>query len=299
MFEVIVVNDGSEDDTVSVLEQLQKGHPHLKIIHISKGAERPLPGKKAALHKAVAMAANELLLMTDADCEPQSGDWISHMAAPLHDNKEVVTGYGKLRKTGGWLNSFIRWETMHTFLQYSSYARAGQAYMGVGRNIACTKQAFLKAQASDAWAKLPSGDDDLLVNAVADKDNVAVVVAEGSFTLSDAKGNWQDWVAQKQRHVSTAKYYKLQAILLLGGYACIHALVWLLFFLLLILGDAQSTLIAMSLRCAIYWLVWYEAARKTGERDLWPSYLLMDIGWMIYNFAFSPYIFWKNKRQWK
>src|SRR5690606_34741868 len=99
------------------------------------------------------------------------------------------------------LNSFVRWETVHTFLQYSSYAKAGRPYMAVGRNLACTRTAFLKAQASPEWSKLPSGDDDLLVRAAGGRSNVAVMASRGAFTITQAKQEWAAWARQKQRHL--------------------------------------------------------------------------------------------------
>jgi cellulose synthase/poly-beta-1,6-N-acetylglucosamine synthase-like glycosyltransferase len=299
LFEVVVVNDGSEDLTEQILAEVSSKYSHFRYISIPPHTERKLPGKKEALSKAISVARHDILLMTDADCMPATEHWLQHMVAPLHQGKSIAAGYGKFRQAAGWLNAFIRWETMHTFLQYSSYAKAGRPYMAVGRNIACTKEALLMAQQSEAWAKLPSGDDDLLINTAGTKDNIAIVSNPEAFTISEAKATYADWVAQKQRHFSTGKYYRPVNWLLVGGYAVVHALTWLLFFLLLIIGDRDTVLIAMALRSLPVWIIWYEAAKQTKERNLAMLFPLMDIGWMIYNFAFSPYVLWKNKRQWK
>ncbi|RYD58957.1 MAG: glycosyltransferase [Sphingobacteriales bacterium] len=299
LFEVVVVNDGSEDDTEMVLAELSRQYGHLSYVNIPHDIDRRLPGKKEALRKGASTAQYDYLLMTDADCTPASEHWLEHMVSPLHDGKAISAGYGKFRQEAGWLNTFIRWETVHTFLQYSSYARAGRPYMAVGRNIACTKNALLQAQQSEAWAKLPSGDDDLLINTVATKDNLAIISDPEAFTISDAKQTYADWVAQKQRHFSTGKYYRPANWLLVGGYAVVHALTWLLFFLLLVIGDRETVLIAMALRCLPVWILWKEAAKQTHEKGLTLFFPLMDIGWMIYNFAFAPFVLWKNKQQWK
>src|SRR5690606_3705047 len=117
------------------------------------------------------------------------------------EGKEIAIGYGQYKTEPGLLNSFIRWETVHTFLQYTTYARAGRPYMAVGRNMACTRAAYLKAQASPEWGKLPSGDDDLLVRAAGGKENVAVVANRGAFTITEARKDWSSWIGQKQRHL--------------------------------------------------------------------------------------------------
>lgn len=299
LYEVIVVDDASTDHTALVLLSVQKDHPNLKIVNITAEEERRFKGKKFALSKGVAVAENQFLVMTDADCRPVSDNWLQLMVAPLTEGKEIVAGYGKFKAHQGLLNSFIRWETLHTFLQYSTYAMNGFPYMAVGRNIACTKAIFEKAITSEAWNKLPSGDDDLLVNAAATQDNIAIVVNKDSFTLSMPKADFTDWVSQKQRHLSTGKYYKPSTKGLLSIYASSHALMWLLFIPLLFMGDIQMVLLAMAFRCFIYWFIWLDTTRKLKEKHLVSLFPVLDFAWMIYNFGFSPYIIWKNKKQWK
>lgn len=301
LFEVIVVDDGSDDDTQSVLERLAREYDNLVIITIDKNAPKIYPGKKNALNKAVAAAKNDILLMTDADCRPSSAYWLHYMVRPFHrgTGKEIVAGYGQYETAGGLLNSFVRWETVHTFLQLSTYARSGMPYMAVGRNMACTKEVFLSAQSTAEWSKLPSGDDDLLVRAAGGKNNVSVVYMPEAFTVSAAKDSWSSWALQKQRHMSTGKYYRFLIQVLLAKYGFSHAFMWLSFVVLLFTPLWGEALCVMLLRSVIYWSVWQRMACRLGEKKLIRYFPLFDIGWMIYNFAFSPYIIWKNKQQWR
>ncbi len=299
LYEVVVVNDASSDNTEDILNSLKIKYPHLIIVDVSADTYRTLPGKKFALSYGVAAASHEWLLMTDADCRPASEHWLSSMVAPLSKNKDIVLGYGAHRSAPGLLNTFIRWETVHTFLQYSTYAVAGNPYMGVGRNLACTRQTMIEAQEAPIWGSLPSGDDDFLVRIMADNSNTAVVSTPVAFTYTDAKNTVDEWVSQKQRHLSTGKYYKTISILLLGFYACSHALMWLAFILLLFTVVAKAALVAVAVRCLLYWPIMAYAAHRLREKKLFTLLPLFDFGWMIYNFAFAPYVLWKNKKQWK
>ena len=299
LYEVIVVNDASTDETAKVLQQLASQYDNLCDVVIPQDVLRDMPGKKYALSKGLEYAGSEWLLLTDADCKPASDEWLGKMIQPLAAGKEIVAGYGGYNKGKGLLNAFTRWETLHTFLQYSTYTLTGKPYMGVGRNLACTKKALLKAQRSAAWKALPSGDDDLLVNIVGDADNVAIVCDADAFTYSDAKRTIPEWIKQKQRHLSTGKYYKNGVQYLLGAYALSHALIWLLFFGLLFTAHLQIVVVIMAVRCVLYWFIWATAANKFREIKLSILFPFFDIAWMMYNFAFSPYILWKNKQQWK
>ena len=299
MYEVIVVNDASDDDTAQVLKELEMQYENLWDVIIAKDEPRNQPGKKYALSRGLAIASHNWLLLTDADCAPASDQWLEKMVAPLAEGKQIVAGYGGYNYKPGLLNAFVRWETIHTFLQYSTYAFAGMPYMAVGRNMACTKEVLLMAQQSEVWNVLPSGDDDLLVS-IAGTGNNTVIVCEGqAFTYTDAKTNWADWVRQKQRHLSTGKYYKPAIKQLLGAYGISHAGLWLCFFVLLFSHYWMPVIAIMSVRCVIYWAIWLRTDMKLKGRKEVFLYPFFDIAWMVYNFVFFPYITWKNKKHWK
>ena len=298
-FEVIVVNDASNDATGNVLRNYKEDFDNLREVMISSFEKRVFKGKKHALSKGVAAAQYDWLLLTDADCEVASGNWLEQMVAPLGRGKEIVAGYGGYTEGAGLLNAFTRWETVHSFLQYSTYVLAGLPYMAVGRNMACTKSVFLKAQQSKLWNELPSGDDDLLVRICGTRDNVAMVCNEAAFTHSAAKITWKEWAGQKQRHLSTGKYYKWNTKVLMGAYGFAHAVMWLWFVVLLFTKYRAVVGALFGVRCLVYWLIWAFTARKLNEKNLVYFFPLFDLGWMIYNFAFFPYITWKNKQQWK
>lgn len=295
-FEVVVVNDLSTDDTADVLQAFAGQYNHLKVVTIAADAVRSFKGKKCALSVGMQAAKYELLLLTDADCVPSSNKWLALMVAPLAQGKEIVAGYGGYNKATGLLSAFVGWETLHTFLQYSTYTSAGVPYMAVGRNMACTKNALQRAVSSDVWNAVLSGDDDLLVRAVATPSNVAVVSDMRAFTYTDAKGTWSEWLRQKQRHMSTGKYYKTLPKVLLGLYGISHAVMWVLFFGLV--WGCGSLAGIMAVRGLLYWGLWAVTAYKVKEQRLIYLFPCFDIGWVIYNFALLPYITLKNKQKW-
>jgi len=74
-FEVVVVNDCSEDDSNFLLKSFSKTYPHLNVVTITKNINF-FKGKKFALAIGIKAAKNELLILTDADCIPKSNQWI-------------------------------------------------------------------------------------------------------------------------------------------------------------------------------------------------------------------------------
>src|SRR5215475_5606683 len=215
--EVIVVNDNSVDDSKYILEELQKTFKFLQIVDLKQEAKL-ISGKKYPLSIGIKEARHEIVLLTDADCVPASEFWIQKMQDAYVNGTEVVIGYGAYHKRPGLLNKLIRFETFHSALQYLSYALAGIPYMGVGRNLSYKKELFLRNKGFSSINHIPSGDDDLFINQTASRKNTAVLIDKEAITRSFPKTTWGGWLRQKQRHYTTARYYKGKHKFLLGLY---------------------------------------------------------------------------------
>jgi len=214
-FEVIVVNDCSEDDTEIILTNLKKTFSHLRTTTI-KNDDKFKHFKKLALTIGLKSAQNEWVLLTDADCKPTSKKWLSSMANNFKNDNEFILGYGRYEKLPGLTNKIIRAETALTGIQYLSFAMAGKPYMGVGRNLAYKKSVFFNNKGFASHIKLISGDDDLFVNSHANSNNTKVQYDYRSQTISVPKKTFKSWFYQKRRHITTGSFYNKKSKMLLG-----------------------------------------------------------------------------------
>lgn len=86
-FEVIAINDRSEDWTESILNECKKEFNNLKIITISEATKHiNLKGKPGALQKGAEAARGEIFLFTDADCVVGK-NWIKAIVAAFNNPK--------------------------------------------------------------------------------------------------------------------------------------------------------------------------------------------------------------------
>ena len=208
-YEVIVVDDGSEDKTREVIESYMVQDKCLRTTFVPKEA-RVRSTKKLALTLAAKAAQYDYLLLTDADCTPESTHWISEMMRGFKRvGKEIVLGFGAYFYEKGFVNRLVRYDTLFNGLHYLSAAAHGHPYMGVGRNLAYKKELFFKTGGFKKMMNNRAGDDDLFVNHVANRKNTAVVCSRDSITWSPSKTTMRDWWQQKRRHLSVSHDYRL------------------------------------------------------------------------------------------
>ena len=214
-FEVIVVNDGSTDGTEDVLKLFKSQYDRLYVTTLpTSGIFKK--GKKMAISLGLKAAKNEWVVMTDADCEPVSNDWLSKINEKVADDADFVIGYGGYFSSKGLLNRIIRFDTLFIALQYFTFALAKSPYMGVGRNMAYRKSVFFNNKGFSRHLHLASGDDDLFVNENANYRNTKLLFTPKGFTRSVPETRFKSWFYQKKRHLTTAKYYKSKHKFLLG-----------------------------------------------------------------------------------
>lgn len=268
-FEVVLVNDSSTDHSLNIMKDFAKKHPNIKLVNV-KTVETFWGNKKYALTLGIKSSKNDFLVFTDADCKPNSNQWLSHISNNFSNEKSIVLGYGAYaKKRYSFLNKLIRFETVMTALQYFSYANLGMPYMGVGRNMAYRKELFFDNSGFNNHMKLKSGDDDLFINKVANSSNTSICFTQESFTVSEPKTSFKSWILQKRRHVSTAKFYKPLHQFLLGLFYISQLLFWVLAISLLVLGYPWEWIIALILvRFAVQLICFGLTAKKLNEIDL-------------------------------
>lgn len=298
VFELIVVDDASTDRTKELLETYQIKYSKLKVVQLKN---KQSAGKKAALIAGIQAAQYDWLLLTDADCRANSKHWIQKMQARVEQKTDVVLGYGPYLKGTGWINIWVRFETLYTAVQYFSFALWGMPYMGVGRNLMYRKTLWKKRRKAIKGNHLASGDDDLWINQMANAENTKICIDAEAFMYSEPKRRFSSVYRQKARHYSTSNYYQLKHQLALGLLALSHFACYVLAFFLLICANGfhYIFLLLMGLRLLLVYVVWYGLAGRLDGRDLLKYLWALDLFVPIYYLLFLPSLILTKKMTWK
>ena len=294
-FEVIVVNDASTDETSEVLNGFVLRYQHLRIINI---AHKKIMGKKGALAAGIESAKHEWLLLTDADCYPLSKNWISGMIKGV-DAKEIGLGYAPYEKRDGFLNTFIRYETVWTATQYMGFALAGEPYMGVGRNMIYMKKLYEKVGGFQKHAHIASGDDDLFINSVISRKNFSIILNPETFMHSEPQTRWNAYFTQKKRHFSTATSYTLKHKMMLGILSASHFFHFVTAVSLLALKISTIfVLLGLVVRTLVMWFFYGKILRRFHEHNLFLWIPVLDVVYVFFYLFFLPALMIKT-RKWR
>lgn len=278
-FEVIVINDGSTDETAELLRDLCVDYPRLRTTFVPVGANN-VSTKKLGLTLGIKASKYEFLLMTDADCMPEDKTWITQMMRNFTRETDFVLGYGAYLQKKGFLNHLITYDTLFIALQYMGMAAVRKPYMGVGRNLAYRKETFFAQKGFASTLHLSSGDDDLLVNKASNPWNTRIEVAPDSITWSEPNKTYKGWLYQKERHLSVSTYYKSSSKFRLFFEPTTRGVFYISLILALVFGN-MITMIASGVlflaRYIVQLAIINGSSKHFGGRKYISSLLIFDI----------------------
>lgn len=298
-FEVLLVNDRSDDDTEFYTYELEKQFPHFRVVTIKKTPEYLNP-KKYALTLGIRAAKYEHMLFTDADCRPCSKNWIAGMQQGYSGGADMVLGYSPYVKIKGFLNHLIRYETLLTGIQYLSQANKGRAYMGVGRNLSYTKACFFKNKGFASHIKTVGGDDDLFVRDAANNSTISIVINKEAQTASIPKKTFREWVTQKRRHLSVGVKYKPADRRRIGIFVTANILFYVLSVILLVLQSHLAIVgLLIGLRYLAVFPVYVLAARRLSDTIAAPLLPVLDAVYFFNYLFLGVSVLTYKKIRWK
>lgn len=292
-YEVIVVNNQSIDDSNWILTAFAQQFPQLKVVEISKSPHLK-PGKKLPITLGIKAAAYEHFLLTDADCLPQSNQWIKQMISAIQVNQQFVIGYSPFTRTKGFLNKLVRFDNTWQSASAFAFALGNLPFKAYGRNLAYTKALFQKVNGFKSHYAISPGDDDLLLQDALRHTKIAVVQDPTTFVRSAAPTTWREWFSQKAKyHISSARYPFIKK-LVLGIYPLSLIFYWISFVALSF--NMNYLPLSVSIFISVFILKWWLQGRcfkRLGEQ----KFLLFFPLWDLFYSILMPIIYYISERQ--
>ncbi len=161
-YEVIVVDDGSYDDSRDVVSEMMQSYGNLRL-SFSPDDTRSLSRKKLSLMIGIKAAKGDIIVTTNANCRVMSNQWLRLLARNFVAGIDVVLGYSHYhysrdKKPGRYYRIY---DTAVTARQWVLSAVDGVPYRGVSDNLAYRRQVFFDNAGFSGSIDLRWGDDDV------------------------------------------------------------------------------------------------------------------------------------------
>lgn len=283
-FEVIVINDGSTDESEEALSEMEEKYPHLYHSFTPEGA-RYISRKKLALMLGIKASKHDWLVFTEANCQPVSNQWLRLLARNFTPRTDVVLGYNGYEPGKGWRHKRIAFDSLFNSLRYLGLALAGKPFMGMGRNLAYRKELFFKQKGYSSHLNLQRGEDDLFINQIANEENTRVETDKNAVIRMRPIERYKDWKEEKVSYLGTSSYFKGTQRYLLGFETCSRLLFYAVFLAAILFGAlnqhwlvAGIALLLATIRFIIQAIIINKTATDMGDnRHYYLSLPLFDL----------------------
>jgi poly-beta-1,6-N-acetyl-D-glucosamine synthase len=294
LFEIIVVDDHSEDNTAAIVKKFA----NVKLIQLKEGKINSY--KKKAVETGIASASGQLVVTTDADCTMAPG-WLRTIASFSEESGAVFIAAPVVFDCN---SSVLQVFQALDFMVLQGITGAGvyrkKLSMSNGANLAYEKKVFNEVGGFSGIDHIASGDDMLLMYKIQQQhpDKVLYLKSKEALVSTQPAATWKEFFNQRIRWASKAKTYKdkrVFAVLLLVY------LFNLVFPVLLLTGNWLYAVVFLTGKTAVELLFVAELASFFGKQSLVKYFFFFQPLHIIYTIIaglfgqFGKYE-WKGRR---
>ncbi len=218
-YEVIIIDDNSTDKTAELIQSRISDKNNFTFI---KADNKKLEGKKGALSIGIENAKNNFIVITDADCKPQT-NWLNAIAGGLDYGYDFIFGVAPIQTGKTLIEKLSAFENLRN--SYLTIAAVGLniPYSAAARSFAFRKASFKRIGGYSNTTETLSGDDDLLIReAVKNKMLIGTAIEPDALVYSAAPKSFDEYFKQKKRHLQTSFHYLLKQKIFLGFWHLIN-----------------------------------------------------------------------------
>ncbi|MCK4361341.1 MAG: glycosyltransferase [Bacteroidales bacterium] len=211
LFEIIVVDDFSTDNTKNLIKDFINSNPGLKIKLITTESGSPqISGKKQAIKTGLKNSSAELIVTTDADCRV-SKNWLSTII-DFYEKKhpKMIVGPVCFLNDNKWFKKLQSLEFLSLIASGAGAIEIGLPIMCNGANLAYQKQAFDEVNGFETKNEFVSGDDVFLLLKIRKKwgsSAINFLKNSDAVAYTGAKKSFREFISQRIRWVSKSSGY--------------------------------------------------------------------------------------------
>lgn len=217
LFEVLIIDDHSTDDTANIIQQFANQNSHIRYIPLAEYTHfypPTLAFKKMAITVGVNISKNDYFVCTDADCVLPK-DWLKVYDQVFQKtNWQFIASPVQLNTANSSVDIFqsLDFLTLQGITGAAVYKK--MHIMSNGANMAFTRNAFNQVRGYEGVDHIPSGDDLLLMQKIISKfpDQYGYIKSNAIIVRTEAPKTWKELFNQRIRWASKIGHYSDKSI---------------------------------------------------------------------------------------
>jgi cellulose synthase/poly-beta-1,6-N-acetylglucosamine synthase-like glycosyltransferase len=293
-FEIIVVNDASEDETVWVAS-----HTNLENLRVVQNMGT---GKKRALATGIGAARGSIIVTTDADCSaPQH--WLKLIREEFRDvNAMMVFGGVRMDGDDSWFSILQQIEFSSLIGSGASAAALGTPILCNGANLAFRKKAFTVVKGYDDNIEIPSGDDEFLMRKIHRRwpHGIRFINDPASVVATKPQPDVRSFLHQRMRWASKWRDNSSWQARSLAVFILVVQIAFILNGLLIFTPQILPSLFLITIKMILEAAFLLQVCRFLGTSWNWLAFFALQVGYPFYVLGTGVASFvvpfrWKNR----
>lgn len=197
-YEIILVDNNSTDNTRDIIKLAEKEHKKIRYTYVPQGT-RSIHQMKLAVTLGIKSAKNEWIVLTKADCFPQTPQWLHQISQKFNDDTDAVLGYSNTTVAKGLFSSHINTDRfIEQLLAYRIVRNSGYSFGCDSCNLAFRKSVFIRTGGYGDTLRWLFDNEVLLIDRIIPKKRICTAyIPECAVSQSNSDLSFSKWSASK------------------------------------------------------------------------------------------------------
>ncbi|MHC5202697.1 glycosyltransferase [Myroides sp. LJL119] len=278
VYQIVLVNNASCDDSLDILEQFVAVNPKVKLVNVVNN-ENFWNNKKYALTLGIKVALYDHFIFSQPQGQIQNEYWLVSLASYFTKKKEVVIGFTAINSVkNSFINKLIRYQNVVKTINLFSWTYFGKPLHGNALNQGYTKDLFYNNNGFIKQMKTPYGDQYAYINQIATAKNTAIATSKSSFTLQEVPNKTKFWLNNFKVHNLLFKTASFSQRLKQGVFAPLPVAIYISFVILLLTEFQWKVVLGLLLiRMVVQYFYYFKLLKKFNNKDLLWTLPLLEI----------------------